>query len=111
MRGQRRPTTPKYRGAMASPPIVPAGTLHPRRHRAGDEPVSDRGSLRHEQDDNPRAMARMPKLEPIAPRVWLLRGGLTRTMNAYLIEDGDGIVVYDTGEKGMAPAIAGAAQR
>jgi len=56
-------------------------------------------------------MPRVPKLEPVAPRVWLLRGGLTGTMNAYLIEDGDGVVVYDTGEKGMAPAIAGAAQR
>ena len=56
-------------------------------------------------------MPRVPKLEPIAPRVWLLRGGLTRTMNAYLIEDGDGVVVYDTGEKGMAPAIAAAAAR
>jgi hydroxyacylglutathione hydrolase len=56
-------------------------------------------------------MARVPKLEPVAPRVWLLRGGLTGTMNAYLIEDGDGVVVYDTGEKGMAPAIAAAAER
>jgi hydroxyacylglutathione hydrolase len=56
-------------------------------------------------------MARIPKLEPIAPRVWLLRGGMTGTMNAYLIEDGDGVVVYDTGEKGMAPAIAAAAAR
>jgi hypothetical protein len=50
--------------------------------------------------------AKVPRLEPIAPRVWLLRGGLLRNMNAYLIEDGDGVVVYDTGEKGMAGAIA-----
>jgi hydroxyacylglutathione hydrolase len=56
-------------------------------------------------------MLRVPKLEPIAPRVWLHRGGLTATMNVYLIEDGDGVVVYDTGEKGMAPAIAVAAER
>jgi glyoxylase-like metal-dependent hydrolase (beta-lactamase superfamily II) len=56
-------------------------------------------------------MRRVPKLEPIAPRVWLLRGGLTGTMNVYLIEDGDGVVVYDTGEKGMAAAIAAAAAR
>jgi glyoxylase-like metal-dependent hydrolase (beta-lactamase superfamily II) len=56
-------------------------------------------------------MAGVPALEPIAPRVWLLRGGLARNMNAYLIEDGDGVVVYDTGEKGMAPAIAAAAER
>ncbi len=56
-------------------------------------------------------MAAVPGLEPIAPRVWLLRGGLTRTMNAYLIEDDDGVVVYDTGEKGMAGSIAAAADR
>ena len=53
----------------------------------------------------------MPKLEPIAPRVWLLRGGLTGTMNVYLIEDGARVVVYDAGEKAMAPAIAAAAAR
>jgi len=52
-----------------------------------------------------------PKLEPIAPRVWLLRGGLTKTMNVYFVQDGDGVVVYDTGEKGMAKAIAAAGER
>ena len=31
---------------------------------------------------------KVPRLEPIAPRVWLLRGGLTRAMNVYLLEDG-----------------------
>lgn len=56
-------------------------------------------------------MARVPELEPIAPRVWLLRGGLTGTMNVYLIQDGDGVVAFDAGEKRMAPAIAAAAQR
>jgi glyoxylase-like metal-dependent hydrolase (beta-lactamase superfamily II) len=56
-------------------------------------------------------MARVPELEPIAPRVWLLRGGLTGTMNVYLIQDADGVVAFDAGEKGMAPAIAAAAQR
>lgn len=54
---------------------------------------------------------KVPRLEPIAPRVWLLRGGLLRNMNAYLIEDEDGVVVYDTGEKGMAGAIAAAGER
>ena len=54
---------------------------------------------------------KVPKLEPIAPRVWLLRGGLMRNMNAYLIEDDAGVVVFDSGEKGMAPAIAAAAAR
>lgn len=56
-------------------------------------------------------MARVPKLEPIAPGVWLLRGGLIGTMNAYLIEDVGGVVVFDTGQKGMAPTIAAAAER
>lgn len=56
-------------------------------------------------------VSKVPRLEPVAPRVWLLRGGLTRTMNVYLIEDGDGVVVFDCGEKGMAPVIAAAAAR
>jgi glyoxylase-like metal-dependent hydrolase (beta-lactamase superfamily II) len=47
--------------------------------------------------------------EPVADGVWLLRGGLARTMNVYLLADGDGVVVYDAGEKGMAGAIAAAA--
>lgn len=54
---------------------------------------------------------KVPRLEPIAPRVWLLRGGLLRTMNVYLVEDGDGVVVFDSGEKGMASAIAAAGAR
>ena len=54
---------------------------------------------------------KVPRLEPIAPRVWLLRGGLTKAMNAYLIEDDGQVVVFDTGEKGMASAIAAAAAR
>jgi hydroxyacylglutathione hydrolase len=54
---------------------------------------------------------RVPRLEPIAPGVWLLRGGLTRAMNAYLIEDAGQVVVFDTGEKGMAKAIAAAGAR
>jgi hydroxyacylglutathione hydrolase len=58
-----------------------------------------------------RSAAKVPKLEPIAPRVWLLRGGLTGTMNAYLIEDGEGVIVFDTGEKGMAKAIVAAGER
>lgn len=55
--------------------------------------------------------AKVPTLEPIAPRVWLLRGGLLKNMNVYLIEDGDGVVVFDSGEKGMAGAIAAAGAR
>lgn len=54
---------------------------------------------------------RVPALEPIAPRVWLLRGGLTGEMNVYLIEDGDGVVVYDAGQRNMAPLVLAAAER
>ena len=45
---------------------------------------------------------KVPRLEPIAPRVWLLRGGLTGVMNVYLTEDEGQVVVFDAGEKGMA---------
>lgn len=47
----------------------------------------------------------------MADGVWLIRGGLFRAMNAYLIEDGGSVVVFDTGEKGMAAPIAAAAAR
>jgi hydroxyacylglutathione hydrolase len=56
-------------------------------------------------------MPRRIALEPVAPGVWLLRGGLTRAMNVYLLEDDGGVVAFDAGEKGMAPAIAAAAER
>jgi glyoxylase-like metal-dependent hydrolase (beta-lactamase superfamily II) len=48
----------------------------------------------------------------MADGVWLLRGGLLRTMNVYLVEepDGRGVTVFDAGEKGMAGAIVAAAQ-
>jgi hydroxyacylglutathione hydrolase len=51
--------------------------------------------------------------ESVADGVWLLRGGLTRTMNVYLVRDeaGGGVVVFDAGEKGMAGAIAAAAAK
>jgi hydroxyacylglutathione hydrolase len=49
--------------------------------------------------------------EVVADGVWLLRGGLTRTMNVYLVRDADsgGVVVFDAGEKGMAPSVVAAA--
>lgn len=56
-----------------------------------------------------RIAAAEPEL--VADGVWLIRGGLTRTMNVYLLADGDGVVVYDAGEKGMAGAIVAAAAR
>ena len=58
-------------------------------------------------------LARLVADEPerIADGVWLIRGGLSRAMNVYLIEDGDGVVMYDAGEKSMWPAVAIAASR
>jgi hydroxyacylglutathione hydrolase len=58
-------------------------------------------------------LARLVADEPerIADGVWLIRGGLTRAMNVYLLEDGDGLVMFDAGEEGMAPAVAMAASR
>ena len=51
--------------------------------------------------------------ERVADGVWLLRGGIQRSMNVYLVEEpgGSGVTVYDAGEKGMAGAIATAARR
>jgi hydroxyacylglutathione hydrolase len=48
--------------------------------------------------------------ERIAPGVWLIRGGLTRSMNVYLLEQDEGVTVFDAGEKGMAEAIIAAAE-
>jgi glyoxylase-like metal-dependent hydrolase (beta-lactamase superfamily II) len=49
--------------------------------------------------------------EPVADGVWVLRGGLARTMNVYLLRDDEagGVVVFDAGAKGMVGAIAAAA--
>ena len=60
-------------------------------------------------------LRRLSSAEPerVADGVWLLRGGLLRSMNVYLVEepDGPGVTVYDAGEKGMAGAIVAAAGR
>jgi hydroxyacylglutathione hydrolase len=49
--------------------------------------------------------------ERIADGVWLVRGGVFRAMNVFLLEepDGGGVTVFDAGEKGMAEAIEAAA--
>ena len=50
--------------------------------------------------------------EHIAAGVWLVRGGWPeRTMNVYLIEDGDQVTVFDAGIQSMAPAVRAAAAR
>jgi glyoxylase-like metal-dependent hydrolase (beta-lactamase superfamily II) len=62
--------------------------------------------------ERPRPLRSRPRLrrlacgppEEVADGVWLLRGGLLRTMNVYLVRDPErgGAVVFDAGEKGMA---------
>jgi predicted ester cyclase len=47
--------------------------------------------------------------EPVGEGVWVISGGVPRTMNVYLVEDGDGVTVFDAGIDGMAPAILAAA--
>jgi hydroxyacylglutathione hydrolase len=50
--------------------------------------------------------------EPIADGVWLVRGGFPlRTMNVYLIEDDQGVTVFDAGVKDMVVPIRTAAAR
>jgi hydroxyacylglutathione hydrolase len=69
-------------------------------HRAAPRPVRPR---------DPRARLAAAPAERVADGVWLLRGGITRAMNVFLIEGPDGAVVFDAGEKGMADAIERAA--
>jgi glyoxylase-like metal-dependent hydrolase (beta-lactamase superfamily II)/predicted ester cyclase len=46
-------------------------------------------------------------LEDVAEGVWLLRGGFPeKTMNVYLVRDGDGVLAFDAGISSMTNAIA-----
>ncbi len=49
--------------------------------------------------------------EAIAAGVWVLRGGLSRRMNVYLIEDDGGLTVFDSGSAQMTGAIGAAGAR
>ncbi len=56
-----------------------------------------------------RAVAKRD-LERVADGVWLLRGGVPRTMNVYLLEDeGGGVTLFDAGIRSMTHAVAEAA--
>lgn len=47
--------------------------------------------------------------EPIADGVWVVRGGFPlKTMNVYLLADGDGVTAFDAGIAGMTNAVAAA---
>jgi glyoxylase-like metal-dependent hydrolase (beta-lactamase superfamily II)/predicted ester cyclase len=57
-----------------------------------------------------RRMAAKSELERVADGVWLLRGGVPRTMNVYFLEDeGGGVTLFDAGIRPMTHAIATAA--
>jgi glyoxylase-like metal-dependent hydrolase (beta-lactamase superfamily II) len=52
-----------------------------------------------------------PTIEPVADRVWLVRGGFPqRVMNVYLIEDGGGVTVFDAGIHEMTEGLLAAAE-
>ena len=51
----------------------------------------------------------MSQLERVADGVWLLRGGMPRVMNVYLIADEGGVTLFDAGVRGMDGAIRRAA--
>jgi glyoxylase-like metal-dependent hydrolase (beta-lactamase superfamily II) len=47
--------------------------------------------------------------EPVADGVWVVRGGFpSKTMNVFLIRDGDGVMLFDAGIKAMTSAVAAA---
>jgi glyoxylase-like metal-dependent hydrolase (beta-lactamase superfamily II)/predicted ester cyclase len=49
-------------------------------------------------------------LETVADGVWLIRGGFpAKTMNVYLVRDGDGVLAFDAGISSMTKGIAQAA--
>jgi steroid delta-isomerase-like uncharacterized protein len=49
--------------------------------------------------------------ERIAEGVWLVRGGIPKVMNVYLIEDEGGVTVFDAGASDMAAPVAAAGAR
>jgi glyoxylase-like metal-dependent hydrolase (beta-lactamase superfamily II)/predicted ester cyclase len=47
--------------------------------------------------------------EPVADGVWVVRGGFPgKSMNVYLLRDGDGVMLFDAGIKAMTDAVAAA---
>jgi steroid delta-isomerase-like uncharacterized protein len=49
--------------------------------------------------------------EPIAEGVWLVCGGIPKTMNVYLIEDDGGVTLFDAGISEMTAPLAAAGAR
>src|SRR3954447_2953131 len=50
-------------------------------------------------------------MEKVANGVWLLRGDTRKAMNIYFLEDGDGVVQFDAGTKGMRKAARAEAEQ
>jgi steroid delta-isomerase-like uncharacterized protein len=46
--------------------------------------------------------------EPVADGVWVVRGGVPKEMNVYLVRDGDGVMLFDAGIRAMTDAVAAA---
>jgi steroid delta-isomerase-like uncharacterized protein len=47
--------------------------------------------------------------EPVADGVWVVRGGVpSKSMNVYLVRDGDGVMLFDAGIEAMTSAVAAA---
>lgn len=58
-----------------------------------------------------RRWAAAAGVERVAEGVWVLRGGVLRVLNAYLLEDaGGGVTLFDAGAAGMAAALRRAAE-
>jgi hydroxyacylglutathione hydrolase len=49
--------------------------------------------------------------EPIAEGVWLVRGGIPKTMNVFLIQEEGGVTLFDAGISDMTASLASAAAR
>jgi glyoxylase-like metal-dependent hydrolase (beta-lactamase superfamily II)/predicted ester cyclase len=48
--------------------------------------------------------------EPVADGVWVVRGGFPmKTMNVFLVRDGDGVLAFDAGIRAMVDGVAAAA--
>ena len=78
-------------------------------------PAGSRAEARLTQLANARTRARSwiqgSEPERIAEGVWLVRGGIPKTMNVYLIEDDGGVTVFDCGVSDMTAPLAAAGAR
>jgi steroid delta-isomerase-like uncharacterized protein len=78
-------------------------------------PAGSRAETRLTQLANVRTRARAwihgGDAERIAEGVWLVRGGIPKVMNVYLIEDDGGVTLFDAGISDMTAPLAAAAAR